>query len=76
MVSVNRVTAVHDLHVWTITSGIESLSAHVLVSEETSGNDASQLLEDLNLLLKKEFGIDHTTIQIEHSGRQQKEPRH
>lgn len=56
------VVEVHDLHVWTITSGLESLSSHV-VSDESRKH--SELLADLRGTLHERFGIDHITIQIE-----------
>jgi cobalt-zinc-cadmium efflux system protein len=56
------VRRVHDLHVWTLTSGREAMSAHVVV-EAGAPND--KILEDLHLILHARFGIDHTTIQIE-----------
>ncbi len=53
---------VHDLHVWTLTSGREAMSAHVVVE---SGKASDRILEDLHVILHTRFGIDHTTIQIE-----------
>ena len=65
--SVAGVLAVHDLHVWTISSGHHALSAHVVVGEEDLGrNDA--ILDDVKGRLRDRFGIDHTTIQIESAG--------
>ena len=56
------VRAVHDLHVWTLTSGTEAMSAHVLVDDPTDGQ---HVLGDLQQLLRDRFGIEHTTIQLE-----------
>ena len=56
------VRAVHDLHVWTLTSGTEAMSAHVLVDDLTDGQ---HVLGDLQQLLRDRFGIEHTTIQLE-----------
>lgn len=56
------VTAVHDLHIWTITSGLEALSAHVRHFETVS---QAELLKKLRQRLHDEFGIDHLTIQME-----------
>ena len=56
------VRGVHDLHVWTISSGIEALSAHI--SHETSVPH-SQLLASIRQKLHNGFGIDHLTIQME-----------
>ncbi|MER7340274.1 cation diffusion facilitator family transporter [Streptomyces sp. NPDC000075] len=57
------VTEVHDLHIWTITSGQAALSAHVLVEEE---GDCHAVRRDLEALLAKEYGITHTTLQVDH----------
>jgi len=57
-----NVLAVHDLHVWTITSGMVALSGHV-VAEDGAAHD--RLLQVVCDRLHKQFGIDHTTIQIE-----------
>ncbi|MGH7129715.1 MAG: cation diffusion facilitator family transporter, partial [Planctomycetaceae bacterium] len=56
------VCGVHDLHVWTITSGLDSLSAHVVAE---NGQSHSRLLTTLRDLLHERFGIDHVTIQVE-----------
>lgn len=56
------VASVHDLHVWTITSGLVSLSCHVQSLEQVKD---AELLADLQLLLRRRFGIDHATIQLE-----------
>jgi len=56
------VTDVHDLHVWTISSGMEALSAHVTVEPGVAHKTA---LEALQALLRSEFNIGHVTIQIE-----------
>jgi cobalt-zinc-cadmium efflux system protein len=60
--SAPRVRRVHDLHVWTLTSGRDAMSAHVVVAPDTS---ADRIIEDLHVLLHARFGIDHTTIQVE-----------
>jgi cobalt-zinc-cadmium efflux system protein len=56
---------VHDLHVWTITSGFPALSAHVLVRP---GEDCHGRRRELERLLHDEFGIEHTTLQVDHAG--------
>lgn len=56
------VNAVHDLHVWTITSGREALSAHVIHAYSVS---QSELLKELRAKLQEHFGVDHLTIQME-----------
>jgi len=62
MAAAPAVRRVHDLHVWTLTSGREAMSAHVVVE---AGAPSDKILEDLHLILHARFGIDHTTIQIE-----------
>jgi cobalt-zinc-cadmium efflux system protein len=58
------VVAVHDLHVWTISSGLYALSAHLVTHADALGrNDA--ILTETKTKLRKRFGIDHTTLQIE-----------
>ena len=59
------VVEVHDLHIWTITSGFTALSAHVLVGR---GEDCHQRRRELEHLLGEEFGITHTTLQVDHVG--------
>jgi cobalt-zinc-cadmium efflux system protein len=57
------VIEVHDLHVWEVTSGWPALSAHVLVP---SGEDCHARRRELEELLRERFGIEHTTLQVEH----------
>jgi cobalt-zinc-cadmium efflux system protein len=62
MLEVSGVRRVHDLHVWTLTSGREAMSAHVVVDDV---RETDRLLEELHARLHTRFGIDHTTIQVE-----------
>lgn len=62
LVAVEGVEDVHDLHVWTITSGMESLSAHVVTHDARDGPD---LLGELRDVVHDRFGIDHCTFQVE-----------
>jgi cobalt-zinc-cadmium efflux system protein len=57
------VVEVHDLHVWEVTSGFAALSAHVVVR---AGDDCHELRRDLHELLEQQFGIHHTTLQVDH----------
>ena len=59
-------TLVHDIHAWTITSGYESLTAHVLVDPDYPG-ELETLRRQLQQIAYKDFGIAHITIQIEQS---------
>lgn len=62
MLQPEGVRGVHDLHVWTITSGLVALSAHVVVEHDRS---QQLLLKQLRRLLHEQFGIDHVTLQLE-----------
>jgi len=57
------VAEVHDLHIWTITSGFPALAAHVLVPP---GEDCHARRRELEELIRREYGIEHTTLQVEH----------
>lgn len=59
-----RVVEVHDLHVWEITSGFPALAAHVLVRP---GDDCHDVRRELERLLARDFGIEHTTLQVDHA---------
>ena len=63
MVATPGVVEVHDLHVWEVTSGFPALSAHVTVSEDADCHAARAGLADL---LHEQFGIEHTTLQVDH----------
>jgi cobalt-zinc-cadmium efflux system protein len=66
MIAVEGVVAIHDVHIWSITSGLHSLSAHVVVRE--GGQDQDTLLRLLHELLQREFQIEHSTLQLERVG--------
>jgi cobalt-zinc-cadmium efflux system protein len=59
------VSDVHDLHVWTLTSGVNAMSAHV-VFVEAAAHDA--VLSAVHELVTREFSIGHVTVQIEKRG--------
>ncbi|WP_312117151.1 cation diffusion facilitator family transporter [Brevibacillus reuszeri] len=58
------VTKVHDLHIWTVTSGFDSLTCHLIVEDHLP---SYPLLNEALELLRHDFGITHATIQIENS---------
>lgn len=62
ILEVKGVTGVFDIHIWTITSGMDAMSAHVVVIDPSK---SQSILQELNSLLEKRFGINHATIQIE-----------
>jgi cobalt-zinc-cadmium efflux system protein len=61
---VQGVEAVHDLHVWSLTSGVHALSGHLRVATEALA-DADRILEEAGRILGRRFGIQHTTLQLE-----------
>lgn len=65
MLDVDGVEEVHDLHVWTITSGLDAMSGHVVVGERAVRRESGEILSDLHCLLHDRFGLHHLTIQIE-----------
>jgi cobalt-zinc-cadmium efflux system protein len=64
MQSADGVVAVHDLHIWTISSGLYALSAHLVVPADVIGRN-DEILATVKSGLRHTFGIDHTTLQIE-----------
>lgn len=64
MEDVEGVTLIHDVHVWTISSGVEALTAHVLIDPSFEG-DTEALLRRLRSIAHEDFEIDHVTIQVE-----------
>jgi len=58
------VQSVHDLHIWTITSGVTALSVHVIMKEETGFTEISDLVTNIKEHLASEFKIMHSTIEV------------
>jgi len=65
MAAADGVREVHDLHVWEITSGFPALSAHLLVGRDTDCHAVRRSIEEL---LHDRFGLEHTTLQVDHEG--------
>ena len=59
------VVDVHDLHVWTISTGMDALSGHVVVRDQML-SESNKILSEINTVLAKRYNITHTTIQMEH----------
>jgi cobalt-zinc-cadmium efflux system protein len=68
----SAVVEVHDLHVWTVTSGFPALAAHVLV---TPGADCHDARRRLQRVLEEQFGISHATLQVDHLARRSQDVR-
>jgi len=67
---VEGVKSIHDLHVWTLTSGMHAMSCHAVLS---GNEDRHKILEELSLIVRRQFKIDHTTIQLEEISLQHQE---
>lgn len=62
LMDIPGVTAVQDMHVWTVTSGFDAMSCHLVVADISKARDA---LQNARRVMKDNFGIDHVTIQVE-----------
>ncbi len=66
LLGVPGVVAVHDLHAWTITSGLPSLSVHVVVSDDVlAARGVGELLDEFSRCVAEHFAVDHATFQVE-----------
>ena len=68
MRTVPQVQSVHDLHVWTVSDGMNYLSCHVEVDDSRTLEECTDIVANLNTLLSRDFGISHATIQTEKAG--------
>jgi cobalt-zinc-cadmium efflux system protein len=74
IIGIDGVKDVHDLHVWTITSGMPVMSAHVVVDDDVTGMaEAHAVLDRLRGCLSDHFDVEHSTFQIEPAGHQDSE---
>jgi cobalt-zinc-cadmium efflux system protein len=75
LLEASYVVDVHDLHVWTVTSGLPALSVHVVIAEDcfTTGR-APALLDELQACLAGHFDVEHSTFQLEPAGHSDHEP--
>ncbi len=65
ILAVPGVRGVHDLHVWTVTSGLYALTGHILAAGDATVHDASHLVERIQAMLRDRFGIAHATVQVD-----------
>lgn len=75
MEEVDGVIVLHDIHVWSITPGYDVLTAHVLIDPDHPG-DVDALRSRLRRIAVEDFGIDHITLQLEHSASECTEHHH
>ncbi len=73
MLKMEDVVDVHDFHVWTITSGLVALTAHIVLADGCESPISTRVLEQITTRLREEYHIEHTTLQIEHINRSTKE---
>jgi cobalt-zinc-cadmium efflux system protein len=66
--SLPHVQALHDLHVWTVSDGLNYLSCHIEVADTQSMAQCADITRAVNIVLRDEFGIVHSTIQMEMAG--------
>jgi cobalt-zinc-cadmium efflux system protein len=65
LATVPGVESIHDLHVWTLTSGVHMMSCHAVISQ---ADNAARVLQELSRITQVKFRIRHTTIQVEERG--------
>ena len=59
------VQTVHDLHIWTLTSGRNIITAHIVISDGRDGRESQRILQQARALLAQQFALHHATLQIE-----------
>jgi cobalt-zinc-cadmium efflux system protein len=64
IMKIEKVLEVHDLHVWTIASGMNALSGHIVVPDQIL-SEADKAIQAINRMLLEKYGITHTTLQVE-----------
>ena len=75
LLAVDHIRDVHDLHVWTVTSNLPALSAHVVIDDDCfSDGHAPQLLDEVQHCLAGHFDVEHSTFQLEPAGHTEHEP--
>ena len=71
----NEVLDVHDLHAWTVGTGLPAVSAHVVVADRCfEDGQAARLLDELQSCLAGHFDVEHSTFQFELAGHTEHEP--
>jgi cobalt-zinc-cadmium efflux system protein len=61
---IKGVRDIHDVHLWAITSGMYAMSCHLLIEDQMVSN-CTQIVDEVNKTLSQEFGISHSTVQLE-----------
>ncbi|MGC8901579.1 MAG: cation diffusion facilitator family transporter, partial [bacterium] len=61
---IKGVKDIHDLHIWAITSGMYAMSSHVLIDDKMI-SEGTLIVEQIRHIMKEEFNVEHTTIQLE-----------
>lgn len=74
LAQLEHVTGVHDVHVWTLTSGLDIATAHLLLVDGRDAEQAHDVLDAAHGLLRERHGVDHATIQLEPPSHDQCDP--
>ena len=64
LLGINGIKNVHDLHIWAITSGLYSMSAHIMI-DDAKISEGALIIGQVEALMKEKFDITHTTVQLE-----------
>ncbi|ABE40865.1 cation diffusion facilitator family transporter [Rhodopseudomonas palustris BisB5] len=72
LTAIPGVSRVHDLHVWTVTSGFDSMSCHLVVEDMSVWRD---VLREARVTVRRDFKIDHVTIEVEHGATMDEEAK-
>ncbi len=67
LLEISGISSIHGLHIWSINSTEIFLSSHIIVNDEDNNIDRDSLIKKVNDVLEQEFGIFHTTLQLERS---------
>lgn len=68
ILAVEHVNSVHDIHIWTVSDGMNYMSCHAVVDDANTMEQCAELVQELNMLLQHDFNIVHATIQVEKEG--------
>jgi cobalt-zinc-cadmium efflux system protein len=75
LLATDHVHEVHDLHAWTVTSGLPALSAHIVIDDSCFlDGHVPRLLDQLQACLARHFDVEHSTFQLEAAGHAGHEP--
>ena len=68
IISIDGISGIHDLHIWSVNSEDIFLSCHACLNEEISKKSINEIIQNANSVLKEKYGITHSAIQFEYAG--------